>query len=413
MSEQATYSLYWATEAGLNPSTWSDETSRLVSASIKRGKDDVLSQIQPGGMTLTLLNSDGRYSPTGIPQGWQLSVTEYSELGVATALGYYSSPLYPNVRPMRAVKLVATYSTVEYPLFFGYIETISPQAARTGPQYCSVRVVDALNYLSTVKVPTFNNGFTAAETVDALINRALSYDTSFTWDVDMKDLAATVDTYDPTYTDQTLLAILQDLATHELGVVFIAPDGKFTFKSRLSRLTEANSITSQGTLDSTMLSLAAELPLSDIYNEVTVTYNAGASTATAGDSASMAEFGIRSRQQAAQWVTSAMLACSMAEWLLRESRSPQVRPRIGMINENAALLGQILGRDIGHRVTITEPTYTGINGDFFVEGVEHDIIDGGTIHRCTWQLSPAEKYSFWVLGQSGFSELSESTYLAF
>jgi hypothetical protein len=52
-----------------------------------------------------------------------------------------------------------------------------------------------------------------------------------------------------------------------------------------------------------------------------------------------------------------------------------------------------------------------VNGDYYIEGNEHEISDGGTVHRTEWQLSPAEKYTYWSLGVSNFSGLTNATYL--
>lgn len=52
--------------------TWAqDESSRMIHAQIRRGREDALEPMRPGEMTLTMRNRDGRYWPDrGIISGW-------------------------------------------------------------------------------------------------------------------------------------------------------------------------------------------------------------------------------------------------------------------------------------------------------------------------------------------------------
>ena len=65
-------------------------------------------------------------------------------------------------------------------------------------------------------------------------------------------------------------------------------------------------------------------------------------------------------------------------------------------------IGQVLGRDISDRVTVTatNDAKLGISADFFIESERHQVSEGGQQHVAVWQLSPASGgYSqFWVLG---------------
>ena len=65
-------------------------------------------------------------------------------------------------------------------------------------------------------------------------------------------------------------------------------------------------------------------------------------------------------------------------------------------------IGQMLSRDISDRITVVadNDTALGIDGDFFVEAVQHQVTDGGMTHVATWKLSPAlGGYArFWKLG---------------
>lgn len=77
----------------------------------------------------------------------------------------------------------------------------------------------------------------------------------------------------------------------------------------------------------------------------------------------------------------------------------------------AALQTQILAREIGDRVAVRE-TVTGISTSYFINAIDLDVVAPG-IPSVTWTLAPAGTYTFWALGDTGYSELSETTRLAF
>ncbi len=75
--------------------------------------------------------------------------------------------------------------------------------------------------------------------------------------------------------------------------------------------------------------------------------------------------------------------------------------RVGVVGRTSALLTQILTRDISDRITISE-TVTGLNNDFFINGVEKTLLPSGQL-MATYILAPAaDPFSglYWVLGTS-------------
>lgn len=78
-------------------------------------------------------------------------------------------------------------------------------------------------------------------------------------------------------------------------------------------------------------------------------------------------------------------------------------------NSSATRMAMGLGAEIGDRVTVSE-TQTGISGDFFINSVE--LIQTTEILGVTWKLAPADAATYWILEQSGYSELDTTTILA-
>jgi hypothetical protein len=81
---------------------WVDVTQWLRAnpgVSVTRGRQDQFSDVQPSKCTLTLDNTDGRFTP-----------------------GNTASPYYPNVKKGRRIRVTATHATVAYRRFAGYVD---------------------------------------------------------------------------------------------------------------------------------------------------------------------------------------------------------------------------------------------------------------------------------------------------
>mgnify|MGYP001598038776 CR=1 FL=1 len=80
-------------------------------------------------------------------------------------------------------------------------------------------------------------------------------------------------------------------------------------------------------------------------------------------------------------------------------------------NDSDALMTQCLLREPGDKITIIE-TVTGIDMDYFINGVELNITAPATI-RCRWAVTPADTQQYWILGVAGSSELGVTTFLGY
>lgn len=96
---------------------------------------------------------------------------------------------------------------------------------------------------------------------------------------------------------------------------------------------------------------------------------------------------------------------ALADRVLTSVSSVTVTPR------TAALQTQILAREVGDRISITE-TVTGIDNAFYIQAVSLSV-DAPGIPVATWTLAPADTTVYWSLGTAGFSELDDTTRLSF
>jgi hypothetical protein len=109
------------------PASWTDLSAylRTDELSIRRGRPDELSQASAGTMVVTLDNRDGRFDPENT-----------------------TAPYYPNIVPMRRVRLRAMWSAVSYTLFTGYAQAWTPTYdPRTGGATTVLRCIDMMGAL--------------------------------------------------------------------------------------------------------------------------------------------------------------------------------------------------------------------------------------------------------------------------
>lgn len=379
MALSATYTVELATAAGANPATWSDISAYVKRIEFRRGRDDWLTQVQPGTARLLLKNDDGRFSPA-----------------------LTSSPLYPHVDNMRAVRIKAVLSAVTYHLFLGYIQSINPDPRRNVRE-CSVTLTDGSVWLALAKsTPTYSSVASGTS-----IGVALD---SASWPAALRALDAGQSTFTPSFTDQTVLSQVQRIgADNEAGLVYFDGQGRVVFEDRHHRL-KSDHLTSQATFNATMEGLVPERPSRDIANEVKVAYSGGG-TVTRSNSASQTSYGPRRLDITASFLAAAE-ATDRADWTLSQRKDPHERPIHTLVAESDSVLTQILARELSDRITVQETVNTGIDGPYFLESREVALAPHG-VALAVWQLSPVDANSYWILGTSTLGQNPMNTRLAY
>lgn len=392
-----TYTVELATAAGAFPTAWTDITAYVKAVSITRGRDDTLSQVQPGTATITLINDDGRFSPA-----------------------YTLSPLYPNVALMRAIRIkgqpggidgltfaqiaaltfdqLATYKFTNG-LYYGYVQSITPQP-QPGMMEAQIQCSDGFTWLDLASgAPTYTSGTVSSHAAVAL--------DAASWPSGARNIATGLLTFTPTFTDSTYLSQLQTVVNdNEGGLVFMDANGAVVVQDQATRFA-APYLTSVATLTDAdaIASMEAERPIRDIANEVKVTYNGG--TVTKTDAPSQTAYGPRRLNLTAGFLGGTD-ADDWASWLLSQRKDPKDRIVVSFVaNKSSDLLLHAMVRDLSDRITVTDATRkTGVSGDYHIERIEHQIGNGGLYHVVTWQLSPVVPYSrqsirvWWTLGTS-------------
>lgn len=102
---------------------------------------------------------------------------------------------------------------------------------------------------------------------------------------------------------------------------------------------------------------------------------------------------------------------NLADYILSLYGTPIEVAQVQVAPTTAALQTQILAREVGDRIGITE-TVTGVSTSFYIQAVDLEVAAPG-VPRVTWTLTPADTTVYWSLGVTNFSELGTTTRLAF
>jgi hypothetical protein len=244
----------------------------------------------------------------------------------------------------------------------------------------------------------------AGELTGARIARALDI---ARWPTPMRDLQAGDSTHSATTAAQNVLTQVRLAADSERGDVYVAPDGKITFRSRHHRYEASRSLTPQYVFGDgpTDINVAEIIESNDdqlLRNEAIIARAGGTAQYRVSDP-SLDRYLVSTYQRSDLTVDSDWQAAAFAESIIYQFADAQ-GPRVDSITLNPdsypgdALWPVVLGAQIGDRCTINLRHPQGgaevWSADYFIEGIAHTI---PALIRDKWQtkfnLSPAAKWT--------------------
>lgn len=213
-----------------------DVTTKVLSVSVSRGRQNVNDDFGAGSCAIVLKNTAGLYSPFNA-----------------------SGALYGSILPGRAVKVEVTVSAIAYPVFYGYIgEYEEGVDAHNAPTV----TVHALDGFDALRFGDLRLALQESQRVDQLITTILD---AAAWSATLRDLDTANETCDFFVVHhKNPLESLKVAAKQELGgQLFMARDGKVTFVERFER----SRATSIGTITPTSID-GLVVRREDLYDEV-------------------------------------------------------------------------------------------------------------------------------------------------
>lgn len=364
---------------------WTDVTAYVLGFSTNRGSSRTQGpalQYDAGTASITLDNSDRRFDPTNLS-------------------GPYVSGGATQVTPMRAMRIRATWAGSTYDIWRGTAD--SWQIDYRPPNYSSVVVsgTDAFKVLAAYDRAA-GGSVGAGETSGVRVGRILD---SVVWSASDRIVDVGETTLQATTLDGNALSELQLVADTEIGELYIDGAGRVVFRGRHGIAEDARSNTSQATFGDG----AGELPYADVtpdYDDTSLANYAlitrvGGTEQTASDTTSRTTYLTHTYTRSDLIMQTDTEALSYAGYIVYVGKDPEFRFSellVKPLRDSTNLFPQVLGREIGDRVTVKRRPPGGgsaISRDVFIRGIAH------TVTPDTWQtqyqLQSATRYSFLVL----------------
>ena len=372
-----TVEVAFSTDPGSTP-VWTDVSVDHRQTRIRRGRNHELDKVEAATATIRLRNKEGKYDPTNA-----------------------GSPYSPNVRPMRRVRVRATWQGVTYDRFNGYIEDW-PQAWTQGPAgdaWVDLHAVDAFKVLALANVNTVRSAELSGARVTAILD-------AIGWPAADRAIDTGLSTVQAvTYTDERALSALQTVEATEGGVLFVSREGIVTFLDRtkpvLVGLDEELTWGDAGT-EKDYVELSTSFDDSQIWNEVKVTAP-GNADGVAVDTASQTRYFKRTLVESTIHEDENQQQ-SKAEYLVTRFGEPALRVTgvdLASARGQDAQWPYILPRELHDKVRVLKRPVGGgtISQDSFIEGTSETIRQG--VWDIVWNLSPLDRATdYWIWGES-------------
>jgi len=234
-----------------------------------RGRNITADQFQTGTLSLRIVDQNGNFNPEN-------PLSPYAGL----------------LSPMRKITITATYDTVTYPIFAGYITSyqyVIPSNTMDTIGYTTITAVDAFRLANLANITTVT-GATAGDLTGTRINQILD---QISWPATMRDIDAGLTTCqtDPG-TSRTSLGAMQTVETTEYGALYVSASGSFVFQDRQVTSTSVAATPTVFADDGSGIDYYdAKWNLSDIlvYNQANITAT-GLAMQTATNAASIEQY---------------------------------------------------------------------------------------------------------------------------
>jgi hypothetical protein len=314
--------LIGSTEFTIGGITFEDVTSRVRSISIARGKNRDLDRFNAGSLNVEFNNTDRAFDPL-----------------------FSASPFAGNIVPRRDVRVLAD-GTAQY---VGKVTDWNLGYDVSGQSVAELQASDGLTFLAqqvlTAGTATVQS---SGDRVTAVLNMP-----TVDWPVSERNIDTGASTLGADVFEGNALTYLQQVELSEGGLLFIDKQGRVAFKDRLSTPTTDNVTVFAD--DGTGIPFApalVEYGTEELYNQITVSSNAG--TATSNNALSQTRYGILDRD--VQTLLSTLTQVEdYADFLVGRYGEPDyrfARLSVDMANLNSSQKAAMFGLDMGSVIQV-------------------------------------------------------------
>jgi hypothetical protein len=292
------------------------------------------------------------------------------------------SPLFGKIKPMRKIRMTATFNSISYSLGSFYVQEWNYKSpSGFDPAYVTLNCVDGFQLLNLTTLTTVSGGTggqTTAQRVTSLLDAG-------EWPGGMRDISTTATTtvQADSGNSRSLLASLQEIEQTETGALYVDQRGFVKFMSRTDIITASGSTLTKfsdvnGSGDITYQNVEFDISDFQMINKVTVT-PAGLSGQTASDSASIDDYFQHSRVRSGIMQTEAD-ALSQAQMIIASRKEQGVDIQLNSLTvdaysqDDAARTTAALELDIFNPIEVTQTLPAGnVVSDSVIAGVQYQI----------------------------------------
>jgi len=334
-----------------------DVSNLLDSVNTNRGRNVSSEQFQTGTASIRLLDQNGDFNPQNT-----------------------LSPYYTYLNPMRKMTITATYASVTYPIFAGYITGYNTSTPKFNGDivYTTISAVDGFRLFQNAQFFGVT-GAVAGETTGTRIGKILD---TIGWPATLRDIdtGQTTVQADPA-TQRTALAALQTVATTEYGAIYMDHSGRLTFQDRnltVSSVAGTPVVFNDNGTAIGYFDVKWVFDDTQVYNLATVT-RTGGSVQTVSDATSIAKFFTHSYNQSGLLMQTDAVALDYAQAFIasRKDTSSRVDELTLDLQQDNYTAGTIAGLSLDFfspiSVTTTQPNNTSLSKTVQVFNISHSV----------------------------------------
>jgi len=132
-------------------------------------------------------------------------------------------------------------------------------------------------------------------------------------------------------------------------------------------------------------------------------------TLKAEDSTSQTAYQKRTFELDGKYMTDSDKARDYVTYAIGKYKDPRAELSMNAMNQDSTILIDILGLEISDRITVVN-TELGLNDDYFIDYMEHDISLGGKLHTVNYRLADTINEDFWCLDYSALDTQTKLGY---
>ena len=130
-------------------------------------------------------------------------------------------------------------------------------------------------------------------------------------------------------------------------------------------------------------------------------------TLKAEDSTSQTAYQKRTFELDGKYMTDSDKARDYVTYAIGKYKDPRAELSMSAMNQDTTILAKILALEISDRITVVNDEL-GLNDDYFIDHMEHDISMSGKLHTVSYRLSDTINEDFWCLDYSALASVTTS-----